>query len=126
MRLALIAFAAAALTAGAASAQDPAKDGEYRVALTKMLTETAQGVCPTDVMADDLLQACESQIGQMGPALASLGDVTSMNLVEVNGEGAAKVEHYEVAYDAGPTLTWFIGGRGADGRFSSAGTGPGR
>jgi len=121
--LAPAALAAALLVAGAASAQDPSKDGEYRAALTKMLTETTQGVCPADVMADDLLEACQSQIDQMAPALASLGGIASMNLVGVEGEGAARIERYEVTYDAGPTLTWFIGGRGADGRFSSAGTG---
>lgn len=121
--IAFAALSAAILTAGAAAAQDPAKDGEYRAALTKMLTETAQGVCPADVMADGLLEACESQITQMAPALQSLGGIASMTLVDVQREGAAKIERYDVSYDAGPTLTWFIGERGADGRFSSAGTG---
>jgi hypothetical protein len=121
--IAFAALTAAVLTAGAAAAQDPAKDGEYRAALTKMLTETAQGVCPADVMADDLLEACESQVAQMAPALQSLGGIASMTLVDVQGEGAAKIERYDVSYDAGPTLTWFIGNRGADGRFSAAGTG---
>jgi len=121
--IAFLALSAAVLTAGAAAAQDPAKDGEYRAALTKMLTETAQGVCPADVMADGLLEACESQVAQMAPALQSLGGIASMTLVDVQGEGAAKVERYDVSYDAGPTLTWFIGERGADGRFNAAGTG---
>lgn len=128
MRLALFALvspalAAALLTAGAAAAQDPSTDGEYRAALTRMLVETTQGVCPADVMADGLLEACEGQITQMAPALQSLGGISSMVLVSAEGEGAAKVERYEVTYDAGPTLVWFIGDRGADGRFSSAGTG---
>ena len=113
--LALAALSAALLTAGAAAAQDPATAGEYRAPLTRMLTETTQGICPADVMANDLLAACESQISQMAPALQSLGGS--------EGEGADKVERYEVTYDAGPVLTWFIGHRGEDGKFSSAGTG---
>ncbi|MBU1324436.1 MAG: hypothetical protein KJ676_04275 [Alphaproteobacteria bacterium] len=121
--IALAALTAAVLTAGAASAQDPATDGEYRAALTKMLTETTQGVCPADVMADSLLEACEGQVAQMAPALQSLGGIVSMNFIGAEGEGADKIERYEITYDAGPTLTWFIGSRGADGRFSSAGTG---
>lgn len=123
LSLATAALAAALLTAGAAAAQNPATDGEYRAALTRMLTETTQGVCPADVMADGLLEACESQIAQMAPALQSLGGIVSMNFTGAEGEGAEKIERYEVTYDAGPTLTWFIGTRGADGRFSSAGTG---
>lgn len=121
--LALAALSAALLTAGAAAAQDPATAGEYRAPLTRMLTETTQGICPADVMANDLLAACESQISQMAPALQSLGGIVSMNLVGSEGEGADKVERYEVTYDAGPVLTWFIGHRGEDGKFSSAGTG---
>jgi hypothetical protein len=123
LHLALATLTAAVLTAGTAAAQDPATDGEYRVALTKMLTETTQGVCPADVMADDLLEACEGQVAQMAPALQSLGGIVSMNFIGAEGEGAGKIERYEVTYDAGPTLTWFIGDRGADGRFTSAGTG---
>lgn len=121
--LTLTAFTAALLTAGTAAAQDPSTDGEYRAALTRMLTETTQGVCPADVMADGLLEACEGQVAQMAPALQSLGGIVSMNFIGAEGEGAEKIELYEVTYDAGPTLTWFIGTRGADGRFSSAGTG---
>ncbi len=120
--LALPVMAAAVLTAGAASAQDASTDGEYRAALTRMLVQTAQGECPADVMADGLLEACNSQIDQMAPALAQLGGIASMKLIAVEGEGADRIERYEVTYDAGPTLIWFIGTRGADGRFASAGT----
>lgn len=120
--IALAALSAALLTAGAAAAQDPSTDGEYRAALTRMLTETSQGICPADVMADGLLEACESQIAQMAPALQSLGAITGMTLIDADGEGEARYETYEVMYAAGPTLTWRIGERGADGRFSGAGT----
>lgn len=121
--LALAAFTAAVLTAGTAAAQDPSKDGEYRAALTRMITETAQGTCPADVMADGLHQACEEQIGRMASMFQTLGDMTSMNLVAVEGEGAARVETYEVTYEAGQTLSWSIGGRQADGKFAQAGAG---
>ena len=100
MRLSLMmaTVVAGVALAGAANAQDPhagheaapAQDGQYSASLTRMITATADGECPADLMAADLLAACNE-----------------------------RVETYEVFFESGPMLTWGIGGY-TDGKFTVA------
>ncbi|MBO9501418.1 hypothetical protein [Brevundimonas sp. A19_0] len=105
--------------AGAAQAQDAATDGEYRASLGRMITSTADGECPADLMAADLLAACNDQVDQIGPALQSLGPVKDMSFVSAEGEGESRVETYDVFFESGQMLTWGIGGY-VDGKFTIA------
>lgn len=99
--------------------QSPAGDGQYRAALERMITRTAEGTCPDDVMGADLLAACQTQVEQMSEGLKSLGAIVSMRLIKVEGEGADRLETYAVAFASGETLTWGIGGL-VDGKFATA------
>jgi hypothetical protein len=129
MRLSLMmaTVVAGVALAGAANAQDPhagheaapAQEGQYSASLTRMITSTADGECPADVMGGGLLAACNEQIDQMGPALQSLGPITDMAFVSAEGEGEARVETYEVFFESGQMLTWGIGGY-VDGKFEIA------
>lgn len=129
MRLSLMmaTVVAGVALAGAANAQDPhagheaapAQDGQYSASLTRMITATADGECPADLMAADLLAACNDQIGSIGPALQSLGPIRDMAFVSAEGEGTERVETYEVFFESGPMLTWGIGGY-TDGKFTVA------
>jgi len=129
MRLSLMmaTVVAGVALAGAANAQDahagheaqPAQDGQYSASLTRMITSAADSECPADLMAEGLLAACNEQIGEMGPALQSLGPISDMAFVSAEGEGAERVETYEVFYESGQMLTWGIGGY-TDGKFSIA------
>jgi hypothetical protein len=120
MRLptALAALAAAAFMAGAAHAQDPATDGQYRATLARVIVDAAQGVCPAEIMASELLAACEEQASQMAPAISSLGPVESMAFISAEGEGSERLELYEVTFASGQVLTFGIGGL-VDGKFST-------
>ena len=71
----MTAMAATAMLAGAAQAQTgTAPEGaRYQAALERMITETAQGRCPADLMAEQLLTACNQQIAAMSTGLQSLG-----------------------------------------------------
>jgi hypothetical protein len=128
MRLSLMmaTVVAGVALANAANAQDPhagheahAAEGQYRASLTRMITSTADGECPADLMAADLLSACNEQVDQIGPALQSLGPISDMAFVSAEGEGEARVETYEVFFESGQMLTWGIGGY-TDGKFTVA------
>lgn len=128
MRLSLMmaTLVAGVALAGAANAQDahaghgaqPAQ-GQYSASLTRLITSAADGECPADLMAAELLSACNDQIGSIGPALQSLGPISDMAFVSAEGEGEARVETYEVFFESGQMLTWGIGGY-TDGRFTIA------
>lgn len=113
--------------AGAAHAQEAhagheahaPQEGQYSASLTRLITSAADGECPADLMAADLLSACNEQIASIGPALQSLGPIRDMAFVSAEGEGAARVETYEVFFESGQMLTWGIGGY-TDGKFTVA------
>lgn len=118
LTLSLAAFAAAAALAGAASAQDPAIDGEYRADLIKIIEVAADSRCDAELMGDEVLARCEEQVNQIGPALASLGPIDMITLSSAEGEGADKVESYDVTFQSGQTLVWNIGDK-RDGKYNS-------
>ncbi len=131
MRLSLMmaTVVAGVALAGAANAQDahaghaghaatPAQ-GQYSASLTRLITSAADGECPADLMAAELLTACNEQIASIGPALQSLGPISDMAFVSAEGEGEARVETYEVFFESGQMLTWGIGGY-VDGKFNVA------
>ena len=116
----MMTVAAAALMATAAQAQAQSQEqGQYRRPLEKMITDAASGVCAADVMAAELLAACQSQIDGMAEGLSSLGAITSIRFVSAEGEGAARIETYAVTFAGGATLNWGIGNM-VDGKFSTA------
>lgn len=117
MRIRLIIAAATAAAALAAPAF--AEDGEYRAALQRMITETASGTCPADIMGDQLLAACRQQLPQMSAGLASLGPVESISFVRAEDRPDGRVEIYAVRFAGGQTLNWGIGGL-RDGKFDIA------
>jgi len=121
MRISLMmtALVATMALAGTVQAQDAAQDGQYRAALNRMIVSTADGECPADLMAEDLLAACNDQIYQIGPALQGLGPITEINFVRAEGEGEARVEVYDVIFEGGQMLTWGIGTL-VDGKFQTA------
>lgn len=118
-RMMMTAVAAAGLLATGVQAQTAPETGQYRQALEKMITEAANGVCAEDVMAGDLLAACQSQIDGMAEGLSSLGPITSIRFVSAQGEGAERVETYAVQFQSGQTMNWGIGGM-VGGKFSVA------
>lgn len=120
LTLSLAVFAAAAALAGAAAAQDPATDGEYRADLIRIIEGAADSRCTPDLMAETVLSRCEEQIGQIGPALATLGPIDMITLSASEGEGAEKVETYDVTFGGGQTLAWTIGDK-SEGKYASVG-----
>lgn len=119
MRLKLFAIAAAAagLTAFSASAQE--SDGQYSNDLQRMITETAAGTCPSDIMAEQLLTACQQQIAQMSAGLASLGAIQSITFTKAEDTPEGRVETYAVVFANGITLNWGIGHK-KDGKYNAA------
>jgi hypothetical protein len=119
MRLKLFAIAAAvtSLTAFSASAQE--SDGQYSADLRRMITETASGNCPTEIMAEQLLAACQQQIAQMSAGLASLGDVQSITFSKADDTPEGRVETYAVVFANGTKLNWGIGHK-KDGKYGAA------
>jgi hypothetical protein len=117
---ALLAAVAAVALSAPAFAQAPA--GEYGDALSRMLTEAAAGTCSAELMAEQLLAACNQQIAQMAPGLQSLGAVQSVTFVSAQETPEGRMEVYTVAFAGGQSMTWFIGGRQPDGKFAAAGT----
>lgn len=118
IHLMLAGIAVASLTAASATAQD----GEYSRALTRMLTEAAEGRCPADVMAEDLATACQEQIAGMAPAVRQLGPIETMTFVKAEDTPGGRVETYSVKFAGGQTMTWRIGHL-RDGKFETAGGG---
>ena len=96
-----------------------AQGGEYEAALRKMISETAAGTCPADVMGAELLTACQQQLPQMSAGLASLGAIESARFVRAEDRPEGRVEIYEVKFAGGMTLNWGIGGL-RDGKFNVA------
>lgn len=119
MRLKLIAIAAAAvsLTAFSASAQDG--EGQYSADLQRMIAETSAGTCPADLMAEQLLAACQQQIAQMSAGLASLGAVESITFTNAEDTPNGRVETYAVKFASGQSLNWGIGHK-KDGKYGAA------
>ena len=117
VKMMMAAVAVATMLSGAAQAQTDA--GQYQAALERMMSESAQGRCPEDVMAAELLAACTPQVAQMAPALQSLGAIQSITFLRAEGEGAERTEFYAVTYAIGVTLNWGIGGL-VDGKFTKA------
>ncbi|NBB53115.1 hypothetical protein GVN24_33070 [Rhizobium sp. CRIBSB] len=115
----LAAVAAATLLSGAAQAQTVPGQGQYQAALETMITSTAAGTCPEDVMAGELMAACIQQLPQMSQGLQSLGAIQSITFLRAEGEGAERTEFYSVTFAVGATLVWGIGHE-VDGKFSQA------
>lgn len=121
--LALPAAARSADRAAAQSPAQPAEEGRYEDALRRMITETAAGSCPADIMGAPLLAACEQQLPQMSAGLAGLGPIESITFVRAEDGGQyGRVETYAVKFSGGQSLNWGIGGE-KDGKFDVAYTG---
>lgn len=117
------ALAAAALALPAAAQTAPEMtEGRYEDALRRMITETAGGTCPADLMGEPLLAACRQQLPQMSAGLAGLGPIESIAFVRAEDRADGRLEIYEVKFAVGQTLVWGIGGE-ADGKFDVAFTG---
>lgn len=93
--------------------------GEYEAPLRRMITETAAGTCPADIMGTGLLSACQEQLAQMSAGLASLGAIQSARFVRAEERPEGRVEIYAVSFASGVTLNWGIGGL-RDGKFNVA------
>lgn len=115
---AALGLAAVLLTAGAAAAQDPTRDGEFRAPLAAVIVGLADGTCDPEHLAPDFLPLCEEQLWEVGQALQMFGSVTEMRLIDREGEGDARREIYEVDFSSGRTVKAGIGGR-IDGKFTS-------
>ncbi len=109
----------AALLVTATNADAAAEQGEYAGALRRMISESAAGRCPDDVMATRLLAACREQLPTMGPALAKLGAITDMSFIKAETGANGRVETYSVAFAGGEKAIWSIGGQ-TDGKFAVA------
>lgn len=116
--LAAAAFAAALLSAGAATAQEAADGGEFRRPLEGIIVGLADGRCDPEFLAQDFVPVCEEQLWEVGQALQMFGAILEMRLVEHTGEGDARREIYEVEFSSGRTVKAGIGGR-VDGKFTS-------
>lgn len=112
-----LALPAAAQTAAPAAA--PAGEGQYEAALRRMITETAGGTCPADIMGEALLAACQQQLPQMSAGLAGLGPIASVTFVRAEDRDDGRLEIYEVEFAGGQSLNWGIGGL-SDGKFDTA------
>lgn len=86
-----------------------AEQGKYNSALKEMLSGTASGTCPADLMGDQLLAACKEQLPRMQPELAALGPVKTMKFLSAVGQGDQRVESYDVTFAKGATTKWQIG-----------------
>lgn len=121
--LRLLAGGAAALVGalalgGAAWAQDPTRDGEFRAPLEGIIVGLAEGRCDPAYLSADFIPRCEEQLWQVGQALLMFGPITEMRLIEQSGEGDARREVYEVDFASGRTVEAGIGRR-VDGKFNS-------
>ncbi len=119
MRLTLSLAAALAAGALALPATAQTEEGQYADALGRMISETAAGTCPAEIMGGALLAACQQQLPQMSAGLASLGAVESITFVRAEEGEYGRVEIYEVRFAGGQTLNWGIGGL-EDGKFNVA------
>ena len=100
-----LAGVAALLIAGPAAAEP----GQYAGALKKMLSETAAGNCPADLMGDRLLAACKEQLPRMRTALVAEGPIKKMTFATAVGQGEERIETYDVTFTKGTTAKWQIG-----------------
>ena len=107
----LFAGAVLAMSAPVAAAQ-----GNYSAALRTILTRTATGTCPSDMMQPKLLKACKQQISKMGPPLTKKGPIKKLTLLKADLAGGRE-ETYVVTFEKGTPQTWLIGGL-KDGSFS--------
>lgn len=118
-RKTVLAAAFAGLLIAFPALSQEAQTGEYADALRRMITETASGTCPEDVMGGGLLEACRQQLAQMSAGLASLGAIESMTFVSAEDTPGGRVETYAVRFASGQTLNWGIGGV-QDGKYTVA------
>lgn len=116
MRMFIMAAAIAMTVASAASA---AETGEYGPSLRRMLTDTAGGSCPVEIMAEPLLSACRAQLPAMQPGLTALGAISDLSFIKAEGAGDTRIETYAVKFAGGKTAIWSIGNR-KDGKFGAA------
>jgi hypothetical protein len=111
-------FAGAAL---AMSTPAVATQGNYAAALRTILTKTAAGTCPADMMQPKLLEACKQQMPKMGPTLAAKGPIKKLTFLKADLTGGRE-EAYMVTFKKGKPQTWLIGGL-ENGKFSGLYTG---
>lgn len=116
MRLELIAVAALLCTT-AATAQT-AEQGQYAAQLRAMFMSVAAGTCPADLMADDLLKACQQQLPQMAPGLKAAGPIKMITFLKTEQANGDRYEQYQVTFTNGAPSKWTIGGL-QDGKFKS-------
>jgi hypothetical protein len=97
---------AAALIAfpGCAFAADGGKNGAL---LTQVLMASAQGECPTGLMAPTLVGACRQQMPGMGQRLLSLGAIQSAEFLGTQQTQMGPAEVYLVTFQSGK-MTWMI------------------
>ena len=119
VKMMMAALSAAAMLAGGAQAQTAPQDGRYQAALERMINEATQGRCPADLMADELLAACNQQIAGMSTGLQSLGAIESVTFLGAEDRADGRLERYAVKFAGGTTLNWGIGAE-TDGKFGAA------
>jgi hypothetical protein len=100
----LFAGAALAMSVPVAAAQ-----GHHSDALRTILTRTAGGTCPADMMQAKLLKACKQQIAKSGPPLAAKGPIKALTFIKADRTGN-RTEFYKVTFEKGERETWLIGG----------------
>jgi hypothetical protein len=96
-------------TALVISAPVTAAAGNYAAALRTMLTRTAAGTCPADMMQPKLLEACKQQMSKMGPPLAAKGRIKTLTFLKADMTGGRE-ETYMVTFEKGKPQTWLIDG----------------
>jgi hypothetical protein len=105
-------YAFSILFAGAAlvmSAPVVAAQGHHSAALRTILTRTAAGTCPADMMQTELLKACNQQISKSGPPLAARGPIKALIFIKAD-KTSGRTETYKVTFEKGTPETWLIGG----------------
>jgi len=119
MRRNLVFAAALGSVVIAAPALSQAQQGEYGADLSRMIADAAAGTCSADIMAPQLLSACEAQIGRMAAGLSPLGGAESITLVSAADTPQGKVETYRVRFANGYEMNWSVGAR-QDGKYAVA------
>ena len=84
-----------------------------------MLSQTAAGTCPAEIMAEKLLSACKEQLPKLKPEMTAAGPIKSVIFVKADIRKGQRIETYKVAFAKGASQTWHIGDF-KDGKFGAA------
>jgi len=93
-----------------------AAQGHHSAALRTILTRTAGGTCPADMMQAKLLKACKQHLAKSGPPLAAKGPIKALTFIKAE-RTVKRTEFYRVTFEKGKPETWLIGGL-KNGKFS--------